>query len=167
MLRLQRKYPNNYIYKCLDDNVDNIICYVKDFDNPSLQWKIALTDEMVIPTIKWFHKVMGHPGQTRLNKTLRQRYHHHKLQYHIERFRCKHCQRHKLPGKGYGLLPERELRIVPWEEVTVNLVEPWHIKIRGREVEFKALTCIDMDSNLVELIQVDNKTSDHVRDKFS
>ena len=77
LLRLHRKYPNNYIYKCLDDNVDNIICYVKDFDNPSLQWKIALTDEMVIPTIKWFHKVMGHPGQTRLNKTLRQRYYHH------------------------------------------------------------------------------------------
>ena len=110
---------------------------------------------------------MGHPGQTRLNKTLRQQYHHHKLQYHIKQFKCKHCQRHKLPGKGYGLLPERELRIAPWEEVAVDLVVPWYIKVYGREVKFNALTCIDTASNLVELIQVDNKTSDHVRNKFS
>ena len=95
---------------------------------------------------------MGYPGKTRLNKTLRQQYHHHKLQYHIERFKCKHCQRHKLPGKGYGPLPKRELRIAPWEEIAVDLVGPWHIKVHRREVEFKALTCIDTASNLVELI---------------
>ena len=167
LLRLQRKHPNNYTYKCLDDNVDDIICYVKDFNDPLSQWKIALSDQMVIPTIKWFHKVMGHHGQTRLNATLRQRYHHHKLRYHIERFNCEHCQRHKLPGKGYGLLPERELRIAPWEEVAIDLIGPWHFKVNGRQVEFQALTCIDTASNLVELIRIDNKTSDHVRNKFS
>ena len=145
------------MYKCLDDNVQDIICYVKDHNNPYEIWKIALADQMVQPTIKWFHEVMGHPGQSRLNETLRQRYHHHKLRYYIDRFKCEHCQKHKLPGKGYGLLPERELRIAPWEEVAIDLVGPWDIKVNGRTVQFNALTCIDTASNLVELIRVDNK----------
>ena len=166
LLKLQRKYPNNYINKCLDDNVDDIICYVKDHNNPYEIWKIALPDQMVKPTIKWFHEVMGHPGQSRLNETLRQRYYHHKLRYYIDRFKCEHCQRHKLPGKGYGLLPERELKIAPWEEVAIDLVGPWDIKVNGRTVQFNALTCIDTASNLVELIRIDNKSSEHIRNKF-
>ena len=113
LLSLQRRYPDNYINKCLDDNVDDIICYVKDHHDPTTQWKIALPDLMVQPTIKWFHEVMGHPGQTRLNETLRQRYYNPKLRYWIDRFKCKHCQKHKLIGKGYGLLPERDIRIAP------------------------------------------------------
>jgi hypothetical protein len=32
--------------------------------------------------------------------------------------------------------------------------------------EFNALTCIDTTSNLVELIRIDNKTAEHIRDKF-
>ena len=27
LLAVQQKFPNNYIYKCLDDEVDDIICY--------------------------------------------------------------------------------------------------------------------------------------------
>ena len=30
LLKLQRKYPQNYVNKCLDEKVDDIICYVKD-----------------------------------------------------------------------------------------------------------------------------------------
>jgi hypothetical protein len=37
----------------------------------------------------------------------------------------------------------------------------------GQQVEFNALTCIDMASNLVKLIHVDNKTAKHIRDKFT
>ena len=64
LLELQRRYPNNYINKCLDDNVDDIICHVKDQNDPITQWKIALPDQMVKPTVEWFHQVMGHPGQS-------------------------------------------------------------------------------------------------------
>ena len=85
----------------------------------------------------------------------------------LSKEKCKQCQRHKLPGKGYGLLPERELSIAPWEEVAIDLIGPWHLKVNGKEIEFRALTCIDTASNLVELIRIDNKTSEHVRNKFS
>ena len=109
LLSLKDKYPNNYIYKCLDDNVEDIICYVKDHDDPTTQWKIALPESMIQETVQWFHQVMGHPGQSRLTETLKQRYYHPKLRYWIDRHKCEHCQRHKLPGRGYGLLPEREM----------------------------------------------------------
>ena len=64
------------------------------------------------------------------------------------------------------MLPEREMRIAPWEEVAVDLIGPWQVKVNGRKVEFNALTCIDTASNLVELIRIDKKTSRHVRSKF-
>ena len=64
LLSLKDKYPNNYIYKCLDDNVEDIIYYVKDHDDPTTQWKIALPESMIQETVQWFHQVMGHPGQS-------------------------------------------------------------------------------------------------------
>ena len=61
LLALQAKYPDNYVNLQLDDDVDDIICYKKypAQDN----WKIALPDSMVAETVKWFHQVMGHPGE--------------------------------------------------------------------------------------------------------
>ena len=109
---------------------------------------------------------MGHPGCDRLRHTLGARFHNSGLRSTIDKFKCEHCLRHKLSGKGYGLLPERDMRIAPWEEVAVDLIGPWKVKVRGKMVEFNALTCIDTASNLVELIRVDNKTSAHVRNKF-
>jgi hypothetical protein len=54
-----------------------------------------------------------------------------------------------------------------WEEVNINLIGPWKVKVNGQQVEFNALTCIDTALNLVKLIHIDNKTADHIRDKFT
>ncbi len=59
------------------------------------------------------------------------------------------------------------MRIAIWEEVSINLIGPWKAKVNGQQVEFNALTCIDMASNLVKLIRVDNKTAEHILDKFT
>jgi len=109
---------------------------------------------------------MVHPGSKHLHETLQQRYHHPQLRCTIDNFKCEHCQRHKLSGKGYGLLPEREMWIVHWTEIAVDIITPWKIKVNGRVVEFNALTCIYIASNLVELIKIDEKTSVHVKEKF-
>jgi hypothetical protein len=77
------------------------------------------------------------------------------------------CQKHKLAGPGYGLLPKQEVWIAPWYEVAVNLIGPWKVKVNGQQVELNALTCIDTASNLAKLIHVDNKTAKHIRDKFT
>ena len=73
LLALQTQNPDNYVSLQLDPDVDDIICYKKDPTQDN--WKIALPDSMVEDTVKWFHQVMGHPGEKRLTESLRQRYH--------------------------------------------------------------------------------------------
>jgi hypothetical protein len=58
------------------------------------------------------------------------------------------------------------MQIAPWEEVAIDLIGPWTVKVNNQKVDFNALTCIDTASNLVKLIRIDNKTSRHIRDKF-
>jgi hypothetical protein len=59
------------------------------------------------------------------------------------------------------------VQIAPWEEVAIDLIGQWKVKVNGQQVEFNELTCIDTALNLVELIHVDNKTAEHIRDKFT
>ncbi len=103
LLALQVKYPDNYVNLQLDDKVNDISCYKKDPTQPS--WKIVLPESIVVDTIIWFHQVMGHPGEKRLCKMLNQRCYHPKLCYYIDKLKCKDCQKDKLAGRNYGLLP--------------------------------------------------------------
>jgi hypothetical protein len=86
---------------------------------------------MVVDTVKWFHQVMGHPGKKRLQETLNKHYYHPELRCHINQLKCKGCQKHKLAGRDYGILPKQEVRIAPWEEVAINLTRPWKVKVNG------------------------------------
>jgi hypothetical protein len=61
---------------------------------------------MVVDTVEWFHQVMGHPGEKRLREMLNQRYHYPRLRYHFDKLKCKICQKYKLEGHDYGLLPK-------------------------------------------------------------
>ncbi len=108
----------------------------------------------------------GTYGEKRVQMTLQERHYHPKLQYTIDRFKCSHCQKHKLSGHGYGLLTEHKVRITPWEEVAIDLIGPWTVKVNGCNVKFNALTCIGTASNLVELGRVNNKMSLHIRNRF-
>jgi hypothetical protein len=74
---------------------------------------------MVVDTVIWFHQVMGHPGEKRLREMFNQR---------IDKLKCKDCQKHKLAGCGYGLLPKQEVRIALWEEVAIDLTGLWKVK---------------------------------------
>ena len=66
----------------------------------------------------------------------------------------------------YGHLPERHADLIPWFAVAVDLIGPWTLNVRGVDIEFSALTCIDPVTNLVELVRIDNKTSAHIAQQF-
>jgi hypothetical protein len=142
------------------------LCYVKPGDDPEPQWKIALAQGMVSPTIRWFHQILGHPGSKRMRLTLQARYYHRDLRRLVDQFNCEACQKQKLDGRGFGLLPERTVSAQPWQDVAIDLIGPWRIPINNRNYEFNALTCIDTVTNLTELVRIDNKTAEHVREKF-
>jgi hypothetical protein len=84
---------------------------------------------MLQPTIWWFHQITGHPGSKRLHMQISSCYYHHDLQRLINKYKCNHCQRYKLDGKGYGNLPERKIRSLPFEECAVDLIGPWTIQV--------------------------------------
>jgi hypothetical protein len=39
------------------------------------------------------------------------------------------------------------VQIAPWEEVAINLIGPWKVKVNGQLDEFDAIIWIDMASN--------------------
>ncbi len=102
----------------------------------------------------------------RLRETLNQCHHHPKLWNQIDELKCKDCQKYKLAGHDYGLLPKQEVRIAPWKEVAIDLTPPdgniifkiadslksCKVKVNGRQVKFNELTCINKASILVKLI---------------
>ena len=82
-----------------------------------------------------------------------------------EDYRCEVRQGNKWIGSGYGHLPPRDAPLTPWSEVMVDLIGPWKITINNEDVFFKALTCIDPVTNLVEMVRIENKTAEHVSRK--
>jgi hypothetical protein len=65
-------------------------------------------------------------------------------------------------------LPAQEATSVPWEQVHVDLIGPWNIKVKGHKkpVQFIALTCINPVLNLLEVGTVKDKTSKQVTKTF-
>ena len=58
----------------------------------------------------------------KLQPSLEARYHHPKMRMYIDNYACSVCQKHKLDGKGYGLLPMWDSKEQPFEEVAVDLI---------------------------------------------
>ena len=52
---------------------------MKQGQDPNSQWKIVLPASMLDETDKWFHMVMGHPNEKRLQMMLQECYYHPKL----------------------------------------------------------------------------------------
>jgi hypothetical protein len=80
--------------------------------------------------------------------------------------RCDVCQCLKLVGQGHGEVSPREAALLPWQEVAVDLIGPWTLQVGNQKHTFSALTIIDMVTNLVKVVRIDNKTSAHVAPHF-
>jgi hypothetical protein len=108
------KHPTWYIRKNTND-INNILCYTKPGDNAA-NCKIILPKDLIVPTIRWYHQVTGHPGSKRLYQHIHQQYYNGDLCSLVDNFKCDYCQRNKLNGKGYGFLTEQKVRSISFEE---------------------------------------------------
>ena len=76
------------------------------------------------------------------------------------------CQRDR-HSRGYGHLPPRDIELIPFQTVSVDLIGPWTIPIHNQAITFfNALTSMDQVSNLFEATRLREKTSAHVAMKF-
>jgi len=73
LLRSATQHPEWYSRKDII-TVTNVLCYTKPNDDPS-NWKTTLPNDLIEPTIQWYHQVTGHPGNRRLYEHIRQRCH--------------------------------------------------------------------------------------------
>ncbi len=163
--QLLTKHPTWYCRKNIND-VNDILCYTKPGDNAAY-WKIVLPKDLIVPTIRWYHQVTGHPGNKRLHQHIHKQYYNCDLRRLVDNFKCNYCQRNKLDGKGYRFLPEKEVRLIPFKECAMDLIGPWTVQVHGNPYEFEALTAIDTVTNLVEIIRIDDKCSKTVVRKFT
>jgi hypothetical protein len=129
------KYPEWYSCKSIN-NVEDILCYNKPGDNPA-NCKIALPEDLIKLTFKWYHQVTGQPENKRLYGQLGQRYPHRDLHRMVDNLNCDLCQRNILDSKGYGFLPEHEVQKIP-SECTVDLIGPWKVHVHGKPHKFEA-----------------------------
>ncbi len=132
------KYSEWYSHKTIN-NVENFLGHTKPGDNPA-NWKIALPEDLLKPTIQWYHQVTGHPGSKRHQGQLQQRYYHRDLRQMVDNLNCDFCQRTKLDGKAYGFLPEHEVQSIPFVEYTVDLIGPQKIQEKIFKLYYRSVT---------------------------
>ncbi len=76
------KYPEQYFNNLIDGHV--IVCHTLPNENCLTQCKIALTKEMVIHLIKWYHCILACPGQKWSRMTIQARYYHPDIWKHVD-----------------------------------------------------------------------------------
>lgn len=164
--QLRQAQPHLFPIKCVDNLP--LMCFCVDPVQPENEWCICIPTHLLQDTIRWFHTILGHGGKSRTYDTIRRMYHHPDLKQTVDAYKCRVCQRRKLQGSGYGELPPREAIMMPWQEVHVDLIRPWIVKVDNvdHEIKFQALTCVDPVTNIVEMVRIDNKTAEHIAQQF-
>ena len=96
-------------------------------------------------------------------------FHHSKLSAEVRRqvLQCDLCQWLKCGTRQYGLLALRNAQTPPWHMVATDCVGPWVIALcGGREFSLRALTSINITTNLLELEPLVNQTSESCAQAF-
>ena len=136
---------------------------------PSEIWKIVIPTSLVNASLSWFHRILRHPGATRMFYTISRNFYFPKMKETITEFvkTCDICQRIKVSFPGLGEVPPKLAENNPWEEVQTDLIGPWEFKFSSK-VSFKisAVTTVDPFLGLCEIRRIKNKTSAHVATRF-
>jgi hypothetical protein len=152
---LQQRQPNKFQLQLLAPNT-SVLVYLAELNKP---WKICLPDALLPHAICWYHYALSHIGQ-RIYDTMSMMYYHHALQKFVEAaikpFAI--CQQYKNVQRGHGQTAPCEVGLLP---DAVDLIGPWTLDVVNQMVKFHALTIIDLVTNLVEIVCLDNKTTQH------
>jgi hypothetical protein len=121
-------------YQQMDKNI------MKNFKKPSTKYQIVkLEDEKLIAhnrkvlvpealqdrLIDQYHKLLNHPGMTRMEATIRHVFKFRGLREKVEECcrTCHVCQLTKKQKKKYGHLPPKEAEdAIPWKRVNVDVI---------------------------------------------
>jgi hypothetical protein len=117
---------------------------------------------LVIPTPlqvhadKWYHHYLQHPGHTCLKEmTNASMYWKGMTTIRSLTKSCRSCQVNKRRSRQYGLLPPKTVYTIPWECLSVNLIDPYTLKRKDNlQIDFMALTMINPASSWFEIAEL-------------
>ena len=146
---------------------------------------ITRNGKIVVPTsmqkrmVDWYHDVLMHPGETRMELTIGQHFYWSKMRTTIQGLcrRCRTCRLTKKTTVKYGKLPPKKPDVLPWDNVCVDLIGPYkfgqeHIgqgKKRKPNKDFvalHALTMIDPATGWFEIADVAGKQAVEIANAF-
>ena len=103
--------------------------------------------------VNWYHHYLCHPGETRLEKTLREIMTWPGLSSMVRQYckKCQACQMAKHLRRKYGKVPPKLAEDTPWKIVCVDTIGPYTVKQKNnldangkpKELTFSCLTMID------------------------
>ena len=126
--------------------------------------KILVPASLHNRVMDWYHTMLVHPGETRMEASIRSVYTWKNLRKDVQKI-CKHChicQMSKKSGrKKYGLLPPKEAECLKWNRVNVDLWGPKTIHNKdGNIYKLHAMTMIDPTTGWFEIATLrDGKTA--------
>ena len=92
------------------------------------------TDKIVIPEVhrgavlNWYHYYLNHPGESRMENTIRQKLYWKGMTSDIKYFvkTCETCKKFKKSRQKYGQLPLKDVsqEITPWDVVHIDTIGP-------------------------------------------
>ena len=130
---------------------------------------ITSADKIVIPAplqgriIAWYHHYLAHPGQTRMEATIRSLFVWPDMRKQIRQHvgKCRQCQLCKGNPKSYGHLPvKRAEKPEPWHRVDVDLIGPLSLKTPTGTHKLRAITMIDPATGWFEMKEIDTPDSE-------
>jgi hypothetical protein len=125
------------------------------------------------PLLQWYHTNLQHPGVKRMQATVRSSFYWPGIDAAITKLvrTCDICQQCKITAvKKYGKIPlPLHNKLLPWEEVHVDLIGPWDVRYNSTAIpgkttveKIQALTIMDKATGWPEFVAIKNKTSYHI-----
>ena len=117
--------------------------------------------------VQWYHHYLQHLGENRLEETIVAMWCHGMCPHtrkHVKT--CIRCQVGKHQKRRYGHLPPKVAHSIPWNQICVDLIGPYTIKVKDKtSIDFMCLTIIDPVTSWFEIAELPNKDITYIRDK--
>ena len=155
LLNLPEVFPDRFSRQQFGDA--ELVCFHQNGVD-----KIVLTEELLPKVVKYYHEVMAHAeGGGRLAATIKRHYYHRNLDEECKRHckECETCARMKRDTKTYGESGPRDATVMPWQQVHCDTIGNWDVPLHARTLKFRAMTMIDVCTNLVEIKRTLTTTS--------
>jgi len=136
----------------------------KSFSLICEQTQIVVPKSLQKQMSECYHEVLGHPGETRTELTIKQHFTWKTLCKTVQQVcsRCDACQCTKRNKKKYGHLPPKQAERIPWETLCVDIIVPYTIKRKKSTLCLWALTMIDPATGLFEMKEIEIKRADYI-----